>query len=294
MPRLTPSRLAALLLTVTLLAGAGCASQNHVDRLNTANRTAEEQIVELKARLEQANAQIRALQEAGQLPSAQVLARIAQLEQERDAAQAALADAENRIRGLVSAENPTALPAELDSALAALAAQNPGIMTYDPDRGMIKFRSDLTFGLGSDQVKQTAASSLGQLAQVIRSPAASGYEVRIVGHTDNVTISRVRAQHPTNWHLSVHRAIAVKDVLQKAGVAPVRMNVSGYGEYRPIAPNGPKGAEANRRVEIFLVSTDQAGGVAGGAAGAPLGAAPRPAKGVAPAGAVAENPARFK
>jgi len=45
----------------------------------------------------------------------------------------------------------------------------------------------------------------------------------------------------------------VKDVLQNAGVSPTRMSVAGYGEYRPIVPNGPGGAEANRRVEIFLV-----------------------------------------
>ena len=32
------------------------------------------------------------------------------------------------------------------------------------------------------------------------------------------------------------------------------MSVAGYGEFRPVEPNGPRGSEANRRVEIFLVA----------------------------------------
>jgi len=36
------------------------------------------------------------------------------------------------------------------------------------------------------------------------------------------------------------------------GVAANRMQVAGYGEYRPVVANGANGAAANRRVEIFL------------------------------------------
>src|SRR5262249_1394324 len=58
----------------------------------------------------------------------------------------------------------------------------------------------------------------------------------------------------TNWHLSAGRAIAVEGVLEKAGVQPVRMGVAGHSEYRPVVSNPAKGgAEANRRVEIYLV-----------------------------------------
>jgi chemotaxis protein MotB len=53
--------------------------------------------------------------------------------------------------------------------------------------------------------------------------------------------------------LSVHRAIAVKGVLSRAGIAPVRLSVAGYGQFRPVVPNDSQGARANRRVEIFLV-----------------------------------------
>lgn len=247
-------RLFALALVIVVTLGSfGCVSQNKADQLANLQRRTEEQIVELKARLAEKDAEIAAMRDQGKYPSPEMLKQIQELERQRDAARAALADLEGRIEGLAVAPDPIALPHELDQALAALAAQHPELISYDAKLGMVKFRSDFTFDPGSDQVKAPAVSTLGQLAQVVRSPAALAYEARIVGHTDNVPIRFAKANHPTNWHLSVHRAIAVKNVLEQAGVPPVRMSVAGYGEYRPLVANGPKGSEANRRVEIFLV-----------------------------------------
>lgn len=280
---------ALLLLGTIALGSMGCVAQSESDRLQTLYRKSQEQVVDLQARLEEANARYAALETAGKQPPPELLARIAQLEQERDATRQALADAEARIRGLAAIEGP--LPAELDQALADLAAANPELMAYDAKRGMIKFRSDLTFDLGSDVVKPGAIKTLGELASVINSPVASAYEARIVGHTDNVPIGNpaTRAKHPTNWHLSVHRAISVKDVMEKSGVAPMRLSVAGYGQYRPVVTNGPKGAEANRRVEIFLVRN-----TAGSAATAAALPAPAPTPKAAAVPTVKEDPAQFK
>jgi chemotaxis protein MotB len=62
--------------------------------------------------------------------------------------------------------------------------------------------------------------------------------------------------HPTNWHLSVHRAISVENLMESNGVSPTRISVKGYGEYRPLEANeaGKKGNPKNRRVEIYLVA----------------------------------------
>ena len=89
--------------------------------------------------------------------------------------------------------------------------------------------------------------------------AARDFDVMIVGHTDNVRISPGTAKtHPTNWHLSVHRAVSVLFELNRDGINFDRMGVMGYGEFRPRVPNPERGgAEANRRVEIFLVSNQQ-------------------------------------
>ena len=45
-----------------------------------------------------------------------------------------------------------ALDPATDQALRDLAAQYPDLVVYDPDRGMIRFTSDLTFGSGSAEV----------------------------------------------------------------------------------------------------------------------------------------------
>jgi chemotaxis protein MotB len=76
----------------------------------------------------------------------------------------------------------------------------------------------------------------------------------IMGHTDAQKISPGTAQrHPTNVHLSAHRAISVRSALGSMGVPSDKMFVAGWGEFRPVAANGPKGeCAANRRVEIYL------------------------------------------
>ena len=236
---------------------AGCVSQRHADHLQTLNRRAHEQILELQARLEDKQAQIEALQANAQDPDLPHRLAAAIAEQQR--LEQALASAEDQLRTIGS--TPVLEP-ELDSALFELSRTNPSLMTYDPQQGMVKFQSDLTFALGSANVNPAAMSSLQRLAQILGSQVAAKYEVRVVGHTDNVPVNRpaTRAKHPTNWHLSVHRAISVKDALVKSGVAAGRIGVAGYGEYRPIAANARKGGnQANRRVEIYLVRSPYAG-----------------------------------
>ncbi|TVS06616.1 MAG: OmpA family protein, partial [Phycisphaerales bacterium] len=126
--------------------------------------------------------------------------------------------------------------------------------SYDADRGMLRFASDLTFGSGSDALSDEAKRSIRQLAEVLKGAGAQ-YDVDIVGHTDNVPIGNpaTRERHPTNMHLSVHRAISVRNELRSAGVTAEKMRASGWGEHRPIVANNPSGGTVqNRRVEIYL------------------------------------------
>ncbi|MCG3132388.1 MAG: hypothetical protein FLDDKLPJ_03227 [Phycisphaerae bacterium] len=148
------------------------------------------------------------------------------------------------------------LPEPLDSALKALAAQHPDAITFDSTRGFVKWKGDLLFDLGSDVVRDSAKDGLRGFAEIVNSAAASGFEVVIVGHTCTTPIKRSEtlSRHPTNWHLSAHRSIAVADVLMQYGCTGQRVGVMGYGEFRPIADNGnDSGKSQNRRVEVYLV-----------------------------------------
>jgi chemotaxis protein MotB len=147
------------------------------------------------------------------------------------------------------------LPEDMSKELAELAAAHPDVLTFDEKRGMLRFASDFTFALGEANLTSSAQATVSRLAQILNTPTASRFEARIIGHTDNVPISKAptRAQHPTNWHLSAHRAISVGAALISDGVSPQRIQVAGYGEYRPVVPNPAKGGAAeNRRVDIFL------------------------------------------
>ena len=180
------------------------------------------------------------------------------LDEMRKTAQAALEEMAGRQTLPEIAISGPKLPQPLDNALKRFADQHPTAVAYDSARGIIKWKADLLFALGSDVVKESSMEALRSFADVVKSPAAAGFEVIVVGHTDNTPIVRAptKAKHPTNWHLSGHRAISVAEVLKRHGYMPERLGVMGYGEYRPIADNTKEaGKSQNRRVEIYLVPT---------------------------------------
>jgi len=149
------------------------------------------------------------------------------------------------------------LPPELSTMLEDFAKTNPDMITYDAENGVVKFKSDLLFDKGSDVVASSAAEAIKALCTILNSEQGREFDVIIAGHTDDIPISRpeTRAKHPTNWHLSAHRAISVLNVMAGDGVDNTRMSVRGFGEFRPVVPNAPgkKGNAQNRRVEIYIV-----------------------------------------
>lgn len=163
--------------------------------------------------------------------------------------------AQNQGLGNITISGPR-LPAPLDNALKAFASQYPTMVDYDTAYGTIKWKSDLLFALGSNIVKETSKEVLRNFTEVIKSKAGRDFEVLVVGHTDNRPIVRpeTKRNHPTNWHLSTHRAISVSSILRKFGYEPDRIGVMGYGEHRPAANNASElGASQNRRVDIYLI-----------------------------------------
>ncbi|MFP4145415.1 MAG: OmpA family protein [Phycisphaeraceae bacterium] len=241
-----------LALAAIAFISVGCVSQRELDETQSLYRQSQEQVVELRQQLADAQETIDALRQRLET-GADVEAELGELQAERDRLAQALSAAEQRLEE--AAVGPE-LPEELSAELAELAQAHPELLSYDPDLGMVKFQSDFTFALGSAELRSEAEQTLGRLAEILQGSAAQPYVVRIVGHTDAVPIQNpaTREKHPTNWHLSVHRAIAVEQALEDAGVKPERMNVSGYGPYRPIVPNEPGGAQANRRVELYLLT----------------------------------------
>jgi chemotaxis protein MotB len=177
----------------------------------------------------------------------------AQLQAQYDALNKQYQEALNRPTGSV------ALPQELNNALEQYAQQNPDLVEFDSARGIVKFRSDITFAVGTSELNDRARTGINRFAEILNSPTAANYELQVAGHTDNQRVQNPRtisAGHKDNWFLSAHRAIAVSEAMQHDGVAPNRLAVVGYADQHPIADNNSEaGRAANRRVEVLILPT---------------------------------------
>ncbi len=148
------------------------------------------------------------------------------------------------------------LSAESTRQFQDLARRYPNF-EFDPQTGVSKFHSDVLFASGSAQVQQNSQSLLREFTQILNQGDAKDLNILIVGHTDDRRIAKrsTKAKHPSNMHLSAHRAINVRDTLAKSGLQKQRMGIAGYGPYQPrVANRDNKSRQENRRVEIFVLA----------------------------------------
>jgi len=259
-PNMVKNGIKRAALSTTLIAiaglGTGCVSQGEYDKLWETNRSLTNRNMELQAQIGSVSSANSALSgTAGNASSV-----ISQLQSDNANLRSQLQNAQSSLNGIEDRMNSLSIvsidPAT-DRALRDLASQYPDMIVYDSERSMLRFASDLTFGSGSDSISSSAGAGLATLGSVLNSGAAAGYDIQIVGHTDDEKPgANTRRNHPTNMHLAAHRAIAVRNALGSAGVPWDRMSAMGWGEHRPIVANNVgKGTAANRRVEIFLVNS---------------------------------------
>lgn len=252
-------KLSAILgLCVSVLLINGCNSE--MQDLRIQNNTQQKLIDQLQAelaantlRLEQMKKQLAAAQQSDSIEVESLKQQIAALEEDLAKKKELIASMQQRLL-----MGGAALPVELSTMLEDFAKQQPDMVEYDSSRGIVKFKSDLLFDKGSDTVATSAIEAVKSLSTILNSEQGRKFDVIIAGHTDDIPIQKpeTRAKHPTNWHLSSHRAIAVLDVMAGNGIESKRMSVRGFGEFRPIAENKPNkgGNERNRRVEIYIVA----------------------------------------
>ena len=100
--------------------------------------------------------------------------------------------------------NKIVIPQEVSDDLAELARNSGGMLEYDAQRGMLKFKSDVTFASGSSDVTAKAQEVLKKVAEILNSSSVATYELLVAGHTDNVPVSQprtIQAGHKDNWYL---------------------------------------------------------------------------------------------
>ncbi len=114
---------------------------------------------------------------------------------------------------------------------------------------LISLSEKLVFQPGSSELPPEVLPVLDTIAGMVR-PIDN--TIRLVGHTDNTP--PVDPRYPTNWELSMARAMAVANYLVNAGVSADRLMVAGRGEYSPVFPNDtPEHRALNGRVDIIII-----------------------------------------
>ncbi len=112
------------------------------------------------------------------------------------------------------------------------------------------FGSRLLFDSGQAVLKKEAAAALELAAKIINQ---IDRPVSIEGHTDSAPL-RNSNMYPSNWELSLARALAVRDYLVgQAEVNSLRIRVAALADSRPLGDNATEeGRLLNRRIEIVF------------------------------------------
>ena len=244
------------------LALVGCIPQEKYNAMRLSHDAAVERLAQAEAGQRAAEAaaeayrrQVEAINASGNNQSAMVASLTSQLNDFQNRYAELNQKYEAALAGAGQFQTP--LPEAVNDALTEFAQQNPNLVEFDSARGIVKFKSDVTFATGKDELKPDARSAIARFAQILNSPAASAYELQVAGHTDSQRVSNaatIKAGHKDNWYLSSHRAISVGRELQNQRVDSRRIAVVGYADQHPIASNANEsGRQQNRRVEVLIL-----------------------------------------
>jgi chemotaxis protein MotB len=112
----------------------------------------------------------------------------------------------------------------------------------------ISVSDDLMFERGSAELKQGILQVLDLITEAIISQPG---RVSIIGNTCDLPIST--REFPSNWELSIVRAVNVLHHFEKRGVPSESLYAYGVADQWPIGPNDTeRNRSRNRRVEIYL------------------------------------------
>lgn len=155
-------------------------------------------------------------------------------------------------------------------------------LSQSGDRIQVDLVDKILFNSGEAMLSERGQEVLGRLASVLKT--IDDKQIQVSGHTDDSPIKseELRKLFPSNWELSVARAVNVVRQLSEVGGVPAqRLLAAGYGQFHPLAGNAtPNGRAQNRRIEILLTPelASKKAALAIPARPAAVAAAPAPAK----------------
>ncbi len=142
-----------------------------------------------------------------------------------------------------------------ESAVPSLAERiqtselaNDVFVTVDRRGTVVSFKATALFQSGTAELTEQARKTLTTFVAFV---SALPNDVIIEGHTDDQPIRG--GPFASNWELSSARAGAVARFLESAGVKGQRMQVVGFGQFRPRFNNDtPEKRALNRRIDVVI------------------------------------------
>lgn len=115
---------------------------------------------------------------------------------------------------------------------------------------IISLSDELVFESGQATVRPEAAAVLDKVVEIL---LTTDNRVRVEGHTDDIPTNS--PLYPSNWELSVARAVSIVRYLSEVGgVPPERVTAAGKAEFDPLVPNTNRANRArNRRADIVMI-----------------------------------------
>ena len=116
----------------------------------------------------------------------------------------------------------------------------------------VNVADEILFPSGSADLNERGRQVLSRVAADLEE---APHLVKVLGHTDNVQISRgLKSRYPTNWELGAARAASVVRLFQEQGIDGARLEAVSRGPFAPIVSNDTQeGRAKNRRIEIRLL-----------------------------------------
>lgn len=113
------------------------------------------------------------------------------------------------------------------------------------------------FSAGSSKVTPTMRPFVDRLGELI---LKAGRRLRIEGHADfddSEAIQRKASDFVNTWELSAARSAALAQYwMKKLDFDPLKIEVAGFGKYRPLEKKLGRPPQANRRIEIVILRSE--------------------------------------
>ncbi|WP_419759399.1 flagellar motor protein MotB [Acidisoma sp.] len=143
---------------------------------------------------------------------------------------------------------------QLEALLQTQISKHEVTIDSTPLTLTISLEASVLFNSGRATLLPAASKLLAHVSTSLNT-LPEPFTIHLDGHTDNQPIRT--AQFPSNWSLSVERAVSVTELFVEQGLDGRRLAAEGFGQYAPIAENSTAaGRSKNRRVVIVIRAPD--------------------------------------